>query len=315
MDMTASMHGPTLARDDRYAGPRAASSAAAAAQAAAAVARLRKGALHAGRPAQGTRVPNPDGGSGSGSVALVAGEGGVLGVGRKRPRPQPEPAASGAGADAVAAGPAADAGGMARGDYLADRAAKLSRQHAAAGGRLSGAGARGSEVGRSLTPAAALFAGMRFYIDGRTAGHGEEGLTALGLTAVIHRHGGATSLDAAVTRVTHILAHNLNGSKAHDLAHRAGAKVIPVLRPGYIAACVAAGRRLPEVEWSVLPAGSSGGGGAGMTLDGWRGAASSALRSGGGGGAVSAAVARDASRHPSTGCPAGGEVVIVLSGE
>jgi len=306
MDMTAGMHGPTLARDDRYAGPRAASSAAAAAQAAAAVARLRTGALH-GRSA--TRAGASADVDAVGCAVFVPGPDGTVGVGRKRPRP------------AEAAVPESASGDEGPGDYFVQRARKLAHQHRVSAGVLPDR-ADGAPL-RATTPVPALFANMRFYINGRTAGPGQEATSALGLTTLIHKYGGSTSLDAAVTRITHILAHNLNGSKAHDLAARAGAKIIPVLRPEYVTACIAAGKRLPEHEWSVLPRGASGGGGAGTTLDGWAvsgvreshssGIVAPSAKSGKAAGGGTARSTADVLRSSQVG-NSGGEV-IVLSGE
>lgn len=117
--------------------------------------------------------------------------------------------------------------GAPRGSYMEARLARVAEQ---AGGAVDD-----------------LFGGMCVYIDGHT---GE--CTAAALVAHIYRHGGTTLLAPAMSRVTHILATHLPPRKADAMLRRGGATRVPILRPAYIADCVAARRRLPEAPYSVL---------------------------------------------------------------
>lgn len=223
------------------------------------------------------RSPGSASGALGGREVTVTATATVMAVaGRKRRRDEAVGGGDGSGggaADDVALTPAA---------YFALREAKLVAQRR---GMADGDAGRGVGAGAGAGPASAplpLFTGMSCYIDGRT----DDELGANGLAHLIARHGGGVVSMMAVTRVTHILATHLNGSKTHAMLQRGGAAVIPVLHPRYITDCIKAGRRLPHVDYVTVgtPAsgrlhafgfgGGSGGGSGGAGSDGGAGSGS-----------------------------------------
>jgi hypothetical protein len=90
-----------------------------------------------------------------------------------------------------------------------------------------------------------IFRDCRFYVNTCCANGAQ-------LRHLIHKHGADVSLGPTVGSLTHIVAENLNASKIDAMVGRAGAKYICVVKPQFIYASVAAGRRLSEREFRAI---------------------------------------------------------------
>lgn len=126
------------------------------------------------------------------------------------------------GAETIAA---SAGGGLDIASYFAVRSAKLKDQGGAT--------------------CSSIFRDCRFYVN-TCCENGAQ------LRHLIHKHGAGVSLGPTVGSLTHIVAENLNASKIDAMVGRAGAKYICVVKPQFIYASVAAGRRLSEREFSAI---------------------------------------------------------------
>lgn len=89
-----------------------------------------------------------------------------------------------------------------------------------------------------------IFQGCRLYFNGRTGN-----VTSYYLTKLVQDHGGNLAREFKVTRVTHIVACNLSGSKTDKLLKSCGK--IKCVRPEWILESVKQGKKLPEYDFFV----------------------------------------------------------------
>ncbi|TMW60650.1 hypothetical protein Poli38472_000692 [Pythium oligandrum] len=86
--------------------------------------------------------------------------------------------------------------------------------------------------------------GCRIYFNGRTGK-----VSSYYLAKLVQEHGGNMSSEYKVTRVTHMVACNLSGSKADKVFKSCGK--VKCVRPEWILESVKQGKRLPEFDFLV----------------------------------------------------------------
>ncbi|OQR96010.1 Rab1 family GTPase (PiYpt1), partial [Thraustotheca clavata] len=101
---------------------------------------------------------------------------------------------------------------------------------------------------RTLPPASAqmssIFQGCNLYFNGRTGN-----VSSYYLTKMAMEHGASISIMHRKTRVTHIVAMNLNGSKTEALL-RSGGKILCV-HPDWVTDSIKKGKRQPEFKYLI----------------------------------------------------------------
>eukprot|EP01052_Picozoa_sp_SAG31_P020527 SAG31_NODE_1547_length_7925_cov_3.563251_10_plen_337_part_00 len=92
-----------------------------------------------------------------------------------------------------------------------------------------------------------LFAGLSFYLNGRT---GE--LSHHELKRLLQQHGAQVTLSLS-KHTDYLVAHNLCGSKLQKILHQTNRSApICAVRPAWVSACVKRGQLVPSTPYSVL---------------------------------------------------------------
>ncbi|KAF0694869.1 Aste57867_14269 [Aphanomyces stellatus] len=89
-----------------------------------------------------------------------------------------------------------------------------------------------------------LFQGCNFYFNGRTGD-----VSSYYLIKMVKAHGGNTSIMHRKTRVTHVIASNLSGSKTEAVIQSGGK--VHCVQPQWILDSIAKGKRQPELNYGV----------------------------------------------------------------
>ncbi|KDO23099.1 hypothetical protein SPRG_11943 [Saprolegnia parasitica CBS 223.65] len=90
----------------------------------------------------------------------------------------------------------------------------------------------------------AIFQGCNLYFDGRTGN-----VSSYYMTKMVKEHGASVSIMHRKTRVTHIVAENLNGSKTEALLKSRG-KILCV-HPNWVLDSIKKGKRQPEFKYAI----------------------------------------------------------------
>ncbi|ETV98637.1 hypothetical protein H310_08754 [Aphanomyces invadans] len=100
------------------------------------------------------------------------------------------------------------------------------------------------DVNKENACVSTLFQGCNFYFNGHTGN-----VSSYNLIKMVKAHGGNTSIVHRKTRVTHVIATNLSGSKT-DAVLRSGGRVHCV-HPQWIVDSIEKGKRQPEAKYVV----------------------------------------------------------------